>query len=135
MFRLIIVPLDGSDFAERALPLATSIATAAASPLHLVRVAMPPALGTELYGAVVLNAEAIEEMQREAEQSLRATASEVAAATGLDVTPVLLDSGLPDALVQYVAESGADLVVMTTHDRGRLERLLLGSVAASAVRA
>ncbi|MFN2566821.1 MAG: universal stress protein [Gemmatimonadaceae bacterium] len=134
LFRLIVVPLDGSAFAERALPLAASVATAAASPLHLVRVAAPPALGTELYGAVVLNAEAVEEMRREAERSLRATADRVAAGTGLAVTPVVIDSGLPAALVDYVRGSGADLVVMTTHDRGRLEQLLLGSVAASVVR-
>jgi nucleotide-binding universal stress UspA family protein len=134
VFRLIIIPLDGSTFAERALPLAASVATAAASPLHLVRVAEQPALGTELYGAVVLNAEGVEEMRREAERSLRATAERVATETGLAVTPVIIDWGLPSALIDYVRESGADLVVMTTHDRGRLEHLLLGSVAASVVR-
>jgi nucleotide-binding universal stress UspA family protein len=135
MYRLIIVPLDHTTSSEDALPWATSIATAAGCPIRLVHVASPPALGTELYGAMVLNAAGIEEMRRASERSLHALAGEVAATTGLGVTPVVLDGGLPGALVDYVRESGADLVVMTTHDRGRLERLLLGSVAESVVRA
>ena len=135
MYRLILVPLDGTAFSEHALPLATTIATAAGSPLRLVRVAMPPALGTELYGAAVLDAAGIDEMRRESERYLRVLAGEVAAARSLDVTPVVLAGGLPNALVEYTRESGADLVVMTTHDRGRLERLVLGSVAESVVRA
>jgi nucleotide-binding universal stress UspA family protein len=135
MYRLIVVPLDATTASERALPWATSIAAAADCPVRLVRVATPaPAVGTELYGAVVLDAAAVAEMRRESERSLGTLAGQVAATTGLGVTSVVLDGGLPDALVDHVRESGADLVVMTTHDRGRLERLLLGSVAESVVR-
>ena len=135
MYRLILVPLDASAASERALPWATSIASAAGCPLRLVRVVTPaPALGTELYGAMLLDAKAMEELRREGERSLRGLADQVAGRTGLRVTPAVLDDGLPDALAEYVSESGADLVVMTTHDRGRLERLLLGSVAESIVR-
>ena len=135
MYRLIVVPLDATTASERALPWAASIAAAVGCPIRLVHVATPaPALGTELYGAAVLDAAASEEMRRESERSLRALADEVAARTGLGVTSVVLDGGLPDALVEDIRESGADLVVMTTHDRGRLERLLLGSVAESVVR-
>jgi nucleotide-binding universal stress UspA family protein len=135
MYRLIVVPLDASAASERALPWATRIAAAAGCPLRLVRVVTPaPALGTELYGAMVLDAEAMKDMRREGEQSLRGLADQVRARTGLGVTAVALDGGLPDALAEHVRESGADLVVMTTHDRGRLERLLLGSTAESLVR-
>jgi len=39
MYRLIVVPLDGTASSEDALPWATSIATAAGCPVRLVRVA------------------------------------------------------------------------------------------------
>jgi nucleotide-binding universal stress UspA family protein len=134
-YRLIVVPLDAAAASERALPWATRIAATAGCPLRLVRVVTPaPTLGTELYAAMMLDAEAMEEMRREGERSLRSLADQVRARSGLDVTAVALDGGLPDALAEHVRESGADLVVMTTHDRGRLERLLLGSVAESLMR-
>lgn len=135
MYHLIVVPLDATAASARALPWGTTIAAAADCPLRLVRVVAPaPALGTELYGAMVLDAESLEEMRREGEQSLVAIADQVAASTGLAVTAVALDGALPHALAADVRASGADLVVMTTHDHGRLERLLLGSVADSVLR-
>ena len=41
MFRRILVPLDGSTFAERVLPLATTVARHADGTLHLVGVHQP----------------------------------------------------------------------------------------------
>ena len=41
--------------------------------------------------------------------------------------PVLLDCPVADALAAYVSTNNIDLVVMTTHGRGGLTRLWLGS--------
>ncbi|HEX6656281.1 MAG TPA: universal stress protein, partial [Candidatus Limnocylindria bacterium] len=38
MYERVVVPLDGSELAERALPHAVDFAVVAATPLHLVRV-------------------------------------------------------------------------------------------------
>src|SRR5436853_582850 len=43
MFAHIMVPLDGSELAERALPCAERLAVAAGATLHLVRIVEPPA--------------------------------------------------------------------------------------------
>ena len=43
MYRTVLVPLDGSAFAEHALPLALSIAGRAGATLRLVRVHVPAA--------------------------------------------------------------------------------------------
>jgi len=46
MFKQILVPLDGSDRGERALPVAARLAEATGATLHLVRVVEPPAVST-----------------------------------------------------------------------------------------
>jgi nucleotide-binding universal stress UspA family protein len=134
VYTLITVPLDGRKFSEQALPLAVSIARKADCPIQLVRVAQPPALGTELSGAVVLESREMQEIRSSMMRDLRTVAEKVGKSSGLAVTPVVLSGTLPDTLARHIEESSSDLVVMTTHDRGRLERLLLDSVAGSVVR-
>lgn len=50
------------------------------------------------------------------------------------VRHVLLEGHPADEIVRYAAESGADLVVLGTHGRTGLERLLMGSVTESVLR-
>ncbi len=134
MYKLISVPIDRSDESRHALPMAVHIARRASCPIELVHVAFPPAVGTELYGAAVLQGHDIEEMRRAAAEQLRVIASEVER-LGVRARPVTLVGGsVPKTLADHLRESNADLVVMTTHDRSRLEHLLLGSVAESVVR-
>lgn len=134
MYRLISVPLDGTAESRHALPMAIHIAKRTGSTIELIHVAFPPIVGTELYGAAVLQARDREEMRRAAEEQLRATASDVERC-GVRATPVTITGGsLPKTLADHLHHSKPDLVVMTTHDRNRLEHLLLGSVAESVVR-
>jgi nucleotide-binding universal stress UspA family protein len=134
MYKLISVPLDGTTESRYALPLAVRIGKRASCPLELIRVTSPPALGTELYGAALLQERAIDEMQREAEEQLRAAAAEVER-IGVRVTAVTIAGGATSAtLAGHLHQSKPDLVVMTSHDRNRLEHLLLGSVSESVVR-
>ena len=56
MYRRIVVPIDGSELAERALPQAEALARLAGAPLHLVRVV--DLTGLARYGAIGLHAEA-----------------------------------------------------------------------------
>ena len=70
-----------------------------------------------------------------ARRYLRTFAEHVTAVTGVRVHPVLPDGSVSDALAAHIRESGADLVVMSAHDRGVLSRLLLGSTGESVARA
>jgi nucleotide-binding universal stress UspA family protein len=133
MYRRIAVPLDVTKESQTALHWAVTIARLAGCPLDLVSVAFPPIYGSELYGASVVGAAEIDEMVRDAEQRLRQLAREVEA-LGIRVHATVLQGTVPSTLSDHVHSTGADLVVMTTHDRGRLESLLLGSVSHSVIR-
>jgi nucleotide-binding universal stress UspA family protein len=134
MFTRIVVPLDGSELAERALPLAERMALACGARIRLVFVhqvipisAMPPdvggtAAGYDRYARVM------------EENYLREAAARLGDATGLEVTTVLLDGPVARALAAEVTRFDADLVVMTTHGRGAVSRFWMGSVADELVR-
>lgn len=113
----IVVPLDGSALAERALPIAASLASILGVPVRLLRVVDPGA--PESAGQV------------EAQQALDAQAQTLSD-DGLEASAVILTGPPAQALLGALAPT--DLVVMTTRGRGGLSRWLLGSVADRIVR-
>ena len=135
MYERIVVPLDGSDLAERALPHAAEMARLTGSPIHLVRVIGAPYLGG--YGLYGLAAEqAAYEQAFDAEES---ASREYLAKIERD----LVDRGLTvtreirRGLVRHeltATTRPGDLVVMASHGRGGIPRWFLGSVAEEVVR-
>lgn len=128
MFKQIMVPLDGSELAERALPSARRLAAAAGATLHLIRAVEPPPAPARLYSPINLyNAYMADEI-RTARAYLDAARARLAA-DGIDVEVRVLTGGPLYALPQYERSAGIDLVVMCSHGRGDPARLVLGSVA------
>jgi nucleotide-binding universal stress UspA family protein len=136
MLRSILVPLDGSPFAEHALPLAFSIAKRTAATVHLLRV--PPSLADLFFWAPTpgdaLESQLLEHYRQESRAYLDHVIHDLALARGVTVTSATREGEIADAIRTYTADVGADLVVMTTHGRGMLERIWLGSVADELVR-
>jgi nucleotide-binding universal stress UspA family protein len=127
--RGVLVPLDGSELAEQALSVGAARARRTGATLHLVSVhePIPPAAIPLDYPMPVLEFEA--EVQGE---RLRYLESVAAAARASLPTPVLTSvrtGGAAASLCEYAETHPVDLVVMTTHGRGGLSRLWLGSVA------
>ena len=58
MFQRIVVPLDGSELAELALPFAEEMSCLTGAPIHLVRVIDPAPDGLRVYGSFGLLVEA-----------------------------------------------------------------------------
>jgi nucleotide-binding universal stress UspA family protein len=133
MYRRIAVALDPGPESRKALRWALAIARKADCPLDLIRVAIPPVHGADLYAAAVLSDADTKRLEDAARQELRDLADD-AATSGVRATPVVLRGDIPSALSDHLRESEADLVVLATHDRGRLERLLLGSVSEAVMR-
>jgi nucleotide-binding universal stress UspA family protein len=133
MYRHIAVPLDGTRESHTALHWAVTIARIAACPINLVTVAFPPVYGTELYGASVVGATDVERMMHDSEQRLHAIADEIEA-LGIRTTATVLEGAVPSTIADHLHATATDLVVMTTHDRRRLEQLLLGSVSHEVIR-
>lgn len=132
VYRSIVVPLDGSEFAEHAMPSAIRIARDYGATLHLVHVHVPmPA--AHLF-EVPLVADTFE---AEAETRIREYLAKVAKrveADGINVTTSYSSGLVVTELRAMLEKKAADLVVMTTHGRGGVARLWIGSTADALMR-
>ena len=132
-FRSILVPLDGSPFAEQAVPLALAIGRAARSKVRLALVHQVPATPLSVEAARFYTS--MELAVRKSERDyLRRLATQSRKPRGPQVVSALLSGPVDTTLTHYVRDSGADLVVMSTHGRGPLHRAWLGSVADHLIR-
>lgn len=129
-FSSILVPLDGSSFAEAAIPLASGLARRAQARIRLALVHHSfPGAGLEDEGA------AIDPLVRAGEVSyLAATAERLGGVSSLPVETVPLDGDPGTALAREASRGQDDMVVMATHGRGAFSRMVLGSVADYLVR-
>lgn len=126
MYRKILVPLDGSDFAERALD-------------HILKLA-PPGGGTEVILVHVLDPllwcrdghdfVAFKNFQfSQAERYLDEIKSRLVS-RGIRVNAVILEGGVAAAtIVAHAQDQGVELIVMTSHGRTGMRKLMFGSVA------
>jgi nucleotide-binding universal stress UspA family protein len=135
----IVVPLDGSQIAARALPIAGQVAKQFAAPVHVVRavdaaLALPMASGVFGAGPVV-NADVTDQIWQEAEAEAQATVTAAVSrlqAEGVDASGGIVN-GSPFFAISEMIEPG-DLLILTSHGRGGVRRWLLGSVAEKLVR-
>jgi nucleotide-binding universal stress UspA family protein len=134
-----LVLLDGSAFAERALPYASALAGLAEDELILVRVA-PAVARVYATGAPGRDLAVGPPGEPSARGYLEAVAAKLRA-TGIRATPravPLQDAARAEQVAAAVAATaaavGARGVVMTTHGRSGLGRLLYGSVAEAVLR-
>jgi len=130
MFTTIMVPLDGTDFSESALPLLKKmISERSVKKVLLVRaVASTPdmAVDTPLDPAIVAAADA--QNRTEAERYLQRIALQMPW-NGAQYETAVLVGQVPDVLIDYATESRADLLVLSSHARGGISRLIRGSLA------
>ncbi len=138
MIRSVLVPLDGSTFSEHALPLALNIARRSGASLHLLHVQQEPA---SIYTEAPLFAEGDEigdrYRRRLREQHLKYLDNVIRrldTISGVVAVPVVREGDVATVIHDQVINGGIDLVVMTTHGRGPLGRMWLGSVADELVR-
>jgi nucleotide-binding universal stress UspA family protein len=133
MYRSLLVPLDGSAFGEQALPFALSIARRAGAAVQLVHVHVPLA---PLYVESVPTFDpTLDATARDQESTyLETLVKRLAKSTSVPVTGKLLEGPVADAIHEYALGQGTDLVVLTTHGRGRVSRFWLGSVTDELVR-
>lgn len=129
----IVVPLDGSMRAQKALPVAVGLAKQLAIPVLLVTVKDPASLMLA-YGAS-LNSAAYEqiaaEITREASARLEEPALRLMKA-GISVDRVVVTGPTAQAISSVCDDS--DLIVMTSHGRSGMARWMIGSVAEKLVR-
>lgn len=125
----ILVPLDGSDFAEQALPLAISLARSTNRHLQLLLVQEVP-LWPDENGAPDLGM--IKRILHADGEAYLRSAERRFMSPGLAITSIALSAEMRtvgEVLSGYVQDAGVELVVMASHGRGGVKRAWLGSVA------
>jgi nucleotide-binding universal stress UspA family protein len=137
MFERILVPLDGSNLSERALPVAVRLARATQGQIHLLRSTLGmwlPLPATEPiyagpYGVYdwLPNNEILEDIEAEAREYL------VSFSHSYGVPGVLWDnyvvaSDPAGAIITHAEQKAIGLIVMSSHGHSGLERWALGSV-------
>ena len=135
MFRFgkIMVPLDGSDLSELAVGPALAIAQAMESELVLFRVAEPIPRTRALAEMPDVYNEVVAAAQWEAEDYLKKVGA------GLAHDRIVLEyrsaeEGVARQILDFAAESGVDLIVISSHGRTGVDRWVHGSVAEKVLR-
>lgn len=123
-FQAILVPLDGSVLAEAVLPYTSQLAGAVNAEIELVRVV---GVG-DAAGMLWMMPEVIEQLVRESDDYLNAVAKRLRE-EGRRVTVKTLIGFPATEILAYEQATKPDLVVMATHGRGGLNRLVFGSIA------
>lgn len=135
MYQRILVPIDGSETSERALQEAIKLADSAAQ-LRVVYV-LEEIYPLDATGFELIDYADLQNAMRDSGERALAKAAEKVKRLGVTVETALLQaSGERVASVIEIEASRwhADLIVIGTHGRSGLSRLLLGSVAEGVVR-
>jgi nucleotide-binding universal stress UspA family protein len=134
MFERILVPVDGSELSERAIPYAVALARAVKCPVHLFQgttmpttFALQPPISAATWQLII-------DGNREAAEANLGRLKLPFLAAGVPVTAGVELGYPPLQIIEQVAGPVKTLIVMATHGRGGLARWVLGSVAEKVVR-
>lgn len=131
MFKQLLIPLDGSPLAEKALPPALEIANRFNSEITLLRVIQPPYMlanvGSSNYAALFT---ALRDQAEEEAKSYLAIQQNSLRQQGYQVHAKMVNGDPVAEIILQIAEATqANMIVMSTHGRGGLGRWVYGSVA------
>ena len=122
--KTVLVPLDGSELAARALPFATTIAARSGWSLLLLRAVDTLSAPTEAAGLA---------LERAAQEALDVVAASLPV-SGVRVVTRVVDGQAETRILEATADEDVSLVVMSTHGRGGIGRFIYGSVADTVLR-
>jgi nucleotide-binding universal stress UspA family protein len=133
--RTILVPTDFSGCANYALPYAASIARATGAAIVCVHVVEPivPAVGYSGLAEPMPIADISEQLEDSAERELPQLAG-CDEFDGLEVEEVIVHGDPAAEIVRVAGERQVDLIVVSSHGRTGLGRIIFGSTAEAVVR-
>lgn len=131
--RTILVPLDGSETGERALPWVKAVANDQTN-IVLMEVAPVASSVRSIGGQVIGSAETIQEGYRQIAEEQLADAKGRWFGDDDRISTVIAVGDPGDQILATAAEQQADLIVMSSHGRGAIGRFVSGSVADRVVR-
>ena len=130
MYKRILVATDGSTLSKKAV--ASAIDLAALSSAELVAIKITPRYPQSYFeGSLPLSASEVTKIEKqwtEAAQKVVDGVAKAAASKGVTVKSVVVKSDIvSDALIAAAKKYKVDLIVMASHGRRGIKRLLLGS--------
>lgn len=135
-YRKILVPVDGSRTSKAGLREAIELAKGQGAKLQLVNVADQHYIALMgLESSTGMNA--MMESTKQAGRSILKNAQAAARKAGVEANSVLLETltgPAADPIIKQARKWGADLIVLGTHGRRGVRRLLMGSDAEQIVR-
>lgn len=136
MYHRILVPVDGSPTSDKGLTEAIALAKLTGGRIKLRHVFELPflAIGSE---AALMRGEDIHSVARDAAEQVLAKAATQVMASGVEAAQVLLDCDgrrLCDLVAEAALAWSASLIVLGSHGRRGLQRMLLGSDAEQILR-
>ena len=130
MYRKILVATDGSTLAKKAVTSAISLAEACKSDLVALKV-VPRYPQSYFEGGLALQAAEVSRVEKQWEEEGLAIVQAVQKAAelrGVKCKPVTVKSDMvSDAVIAAAKKHKCDLIVMASHGRRGIKRLLLGS--------
>ena len=140
MYKMILVPLDGSELAEMVLPHVEMLAQAAKKPAEVVllRVALSPSPAfagyQDLSGQGPVLAEQAAAADKENAEKYLAEVGKRLRDKGLRVRVELLVGSAGDEILDYAENNPVDLIAMASHGRSGISRWAYGSVTSKVLR-
>jgi nucleotide-binding universal stress UspA family protein len=135
MFKHILLPTDGSQGVTKAINVAVGMALEFQAGIQILTVIEPPSM-TLAYSGIggLAEREILDRLLEEAKQIVEKTKRRIQDA-GLEDVEGRVEEGHPaETILQYAQTHKSDLIVMGTHGRRGLNRMILGSVAEEIVR-
>lgn len=127
MFRSVLVAVDGSDHAERALGEAVDLARAQGAALTVITVVTPPPMPVLAGPYAVPLPRDEEELEQEGQAILERAVASVP--EDLPVATAVYRGSAGPIIVERLVEGGYDLVAVGSRGRGAIRSLFLGSVS------
>lgn len=132
MFKHILVPIDGSDCSYHALDTAAQFAKEQGAVLSICTVVDPAKAAAMAFGEAAMTSACLDALDGEAKTLVQDAAQRVLPIWSSNTT--VLDGAPVESIVEHAKAGGADLIVIGSHGRSGLPRLLLGSVAEGVIR-
>ena len=126
MYRHILIPTDGSDLAQRGVAHGLALAKSLGAKVSVIFVVEP---FSEMTGRFQEAVARYAELRKEQAASTLDGAAKSAKEAGVSCETIQVENGQPhQAIIAAADDKGCDLIVMSSHGRGGLSMLLIGSV-------
>lgn len=130
MFKHILIATDGSELAGRAVAQGLDLAKALSAKVTVMTATEPWSAMVTGEPALTFPIEDYEKAAAKHAEQVLADAREAATAVGVECATVHVDDFPAEAIISTASLNGCDLIVMASHGRSGLSKLLLGSQAA-----